>query len=511
MYGLQCHLRLWFESFNRDLKVAPDRVTQATMDSGTEVGVLAQKRYRGGRLIDHDHNHFRAAQKETKELLTDSSISTLFEPAFQFKRVQCRVDVLQRIPGGGWRLIEVKSSAEVKDEYVDDAAVQYWILRGCKIDVRDVCILFLNTEYVRGKRLSVKRLFVEQSVWDEVQKRVGSVTGDVDAMKKMLSKPNPPDIPVGDHCTDPYKCPFIDHCWSEVEVPDHSIGEFYRLGKKSSQVLKDRGIEEIRDVPEDIELSDINQVIRNAVRSGRAKGRDGLGLKEKILDLRTPVRHLDFETFFPAIPRFEGTRPYQQIPFMFSMHTESKSGALKHTEYLHEEGTDPRRNVAEKLIKSAGKRGSICMYSHYERTQIKYLAVEYPDLEDELNKVKSRLVDLEPFLRAHYYHPEFRGSYSLKSVLPVLGNSDYSDLEINNGRMASYAYMDALATEDLDYRTGYLRIFGSTVSKIRWQHTKYLRLCVNVLKCNGTVRFSDLPSSRGEHEFEFSRCDPVYP
>lgn len=450
MSGLQCELRLWYEVFNRELMEDPDAVTQYRFDTGTEVGELAQKRYPEGKLVVHDHFHFREAFRETKELVEDSSITALFEPAFQYRRVRCRIDILQRLPAGGWRIVEVKSANGLKNEYLPDIALQYWVLRGCNIDVRDACVLTLNPAYIRGKSLNVNRLFMEHPVWEEVQELASSISVEVAAMKSMLAGSSPPDIAMGDHCTKPYPCPFYDHCSIGLPVIDHPITEFYDFRKK--QDLFDLGIEEIRDVPSDYRLSEVNEAIRKSIVRGKAQGRGRNELIGRISGLRSPVRHLDFETINPAIPQFEGTSPYQVIPFMFSVHTEARNGSLNHIEYLHEESTDPRRNVAERLIESLGKRGSICMYSSFELTQIKSLAKAFPDLEESLLGILKRLVDIRPFVLKHYYHPDFRGSFSLKSVYPVLGRTDYSDLEIAEGSIASIVYLHALNSEDSEER-----------------------------------------------------------
>lgn len=452
MSGLQCELRLWYEVFDRDLMEEPDPATQSRFDTGTEVGELAQKLYRGGRSIGHDHFHFREANRDTKELIDDLSIPALFEPAFQYKRVRCRIDVLQRLPEGGWRIIEVKSSTSLKDEYLDDIALQYWVLRGCNIDVRDACVLTLDKEYVRGRTLNVKKLFREHLVWEEVQEIVSTIGSEVDAMKHMLAETNPPDIAVGKHCKSPYLCPFLEHCSSKLPELDHPISEFSYLPERKREELVELGIEEIRDVPEDFTLSEINTAIRKSVLKGKAQGRKRRELIDQIIDLRTPVRHLDFETIMPAIPLFEGTSPYQVLPFMFSVHTESRGGSLRHSDYLHEESTDPRRSVAEQLIAQLGKNGSILMFHTYERTRIQKLAKELPDLEESLLGISERLVDIRPLVRDHYYHPDFRGSFSLKSIYPTLGKSDYSDLEIAAGDIASIEYLHALSSDDSEER-----------------------------------------------------------
>lgn len=430
----------------------PDAVAQYRFATGTEVGELAQKRYPGGRLIGHDYLHFREAHRETKELLSDHSVPALFEPAFLYRQVRCRVDILLRLPKGGWRIIEVKSATKLKDEYLDDIALQYWVLKGANIDVRDACVLTLNPEYVRGKRLNVNKLFVEHPVWKVIQELASLIGSEVDSMKSILAGDSAPDIAMGAHCTEPYRCPFYEHCSSDLPKLDHPVTEFYRFYRLDAEELAERGIEEIRDVPADYQLSEINKVIRKSVLSGKAQRRKRKELIDRISSLRKPVRHLDFETLNPGIPIFEGTRPYQQVPFMFSMHTETRNGSLMHDDYLHEEIKDPRIHVAERLIESAGERGSICMYSSFERIQIQNLANEFPDLEGDLQRILGRLVDIAPFVRDHYYHPEFRGSFSLKSVYPVLGKSDYTDLEIAEGSIASIVYMHALNSEDLEER-----------------------------------------------------------
>ena len=452
MSGLQCELRLWYEVFNRDLMDDPDAVAQYRFATGTEVGELAQKRYPGGSLVGHDYLHFREAHKETKELLNDLSVPALFEPAFLYRQVRCRVDILQRLPKGGWRIVEVKSATKLKDEYINDIALQYWVLKGANIDVRDACVLTLNPEYVRGKRLNVNKLFREHPVWEVVQELASMIGSEVFSMKRILAEDTAPDIAMGAHCTEPYKCPFYQHCSSDLPELDHPVTEFYRFYRSDAEELAERGIEEIRDVPADYQLSEINKVIRKSVLTGKAQRRRRKELIDRISGLKKPVRHLDFETLNPGIPIFEGTRPYQQVPFMFSMHTESRNGSLRHDDYLYEEHTDPRRHIAERLIDSAGERGSICTYSSFEQIRIQDLANEFPDLESDLLRILNRLVDIAPFIREHYYHPEFRGSFSLKSVYPVLGRSDYSDLEIAEGSIASIVYLHALNSEDSEER-----------------------------------------------------------
>ena len=178
------------------------------------------------------------------------------------------------------------------------------------------------------------------------------------------------------------------------------------------------GITEVRHVPDDFPLNYLQSIIRQAVSDRRDIAHGDLA--SSLAGITSPVRYLDFETFQPAIPRFAGTRPYDQIPFLFSVHTETYGGPPEHMEYMHEDDSDPRPALIERLLESLEDEGSICVYSSFERTQIKALAAAFPEYAGALDVVATRLVDLHQVVRGSYYHPGFHGSFSLKSVVPVV-------------------------------------------------------------------------------------------
>ncbi len=167
----------------------------------------------------------------------------------------------------------------------------------------------------------------------------------------------------------------------------------------------------------------------------------GADLQRSISGLEYPLTFLDFETFNPALPYYSGTRPYQVIPFQWSMHIQHPDGSLEHREFLHEGTDDPRLAFINSLIAAAGTSGSIVTYSGYEETRLKQLASDFPEYANGLQSLVLRMFDLLKAIRSHYYHPGFHGSFSLKSVLPVLvPELGYEDLEICDGSMASVAY-----------------------------------------------------------------------
>ena len=448
MSGRQCHLRLWYDVHERHLMPPISEAQQAIFDTGHEVGDLARERYSGGHLVAHDYRHIPQALAETRHLIEEDATPAIFEPAFQHDGVLARVDVLQRTPDGGWRIVEVKSTTRCKPEHIPDVAVQLWVLRGAGMDVRDAGVLTLNREYIYdGILLDLDSLFKFQPVFDEADALLESVGADVAEMQAMLTADSAPDIAPSQHCLKPYVCPYYEHCTRNIPQPEHGIGELSGIRANRREELEAMGVTEVRDVPDDFPLNRLQAIIRQAVSDGRDIVHQDLA--SSLTRITPPVHYLDFETFQPAIPRFAGTRAYDQIPFLFSVHTEVGSTRLGHVDHIHESEDDPRPVLIERLLESLGDEGSICVYSSFERTQLKGLGVAFPQCAQALDSIVTRLVDLHQIIKSSYYHPGFHGSFSIKSVLPVVvSGMNYDDLEVADGRLASVWYDYAMSSAD---------------------------------------------------------------
>ena len=450
--GAQCHLRLWYDCYERHLAAPPDEALRAVFETGHEVGELACARIPGGHLVAHDHRHIPEALEEPCRIIEAGNAPALFEAAFRHRGVLVRADMIERLPDGGWRLTEVKSTTRLKDTFVLDAAVQLWVLRGAGLDVREACVLTLDRDYVYdGCRLDLDALFRLHPVTGRAEALLAAVEDEVDGMQAMLAAPAAPDIAPGDHCFDPYACPYHAHCTRNEVPPDHGIDELPRLTQDVRAALDTDGIREIRDIPEDFSLAPLQRIVRRAVIEGRpVLHGDIAGVLAR---RRRPVRYLDFETFSPAVPRFAGTRPYDAIPFLFSVHTERRGAAPDHADYLHEGNDDPRPALADRLIGALGRSGSICTYSSYEGRILRDLAAALPERAAAFRAIRARLFDLLPPVRESYYHPAFRGSFSIKTVLPALvPGMDYADLSIADGQTAAARYIRALAAGDPEER-----------------------------------------------------------
>jgi hypothetical protein len=437
--GLQCHLRLWYQCYDRDLASEIPPSQQAVFDAGHEVGKLATRLYPGGVLIEEDHLHHDEAVQSTLKAMQAPAVKNIYEAAFFFDGVRIRVDILERTDTNSWSLVEVKSSTSVKDVHYPDVAVQYYVLEGCGLKISRAGVLHINNRYVYdGHQLDLRALFVFKDLTDQVKALQPEIPSSLVAQKVMLANSAAPKIKPSRHCRKPYDCEFWDHCTRDM--PEFWV--FYMNGIPQMRLdeLARLGIEKISDIPETFPLSEIQNRIRIAV-SHRQNFISDI-LKSELNKMQHPIHFLDFEAVAPAIPRFAGTRPYQAIPFQWSDHILDKDGKLTHREYLCGEGKDPREEFTQTLLKAVGTDGSIVIYTRYETVVLNSLIEDFPRYAGELQAVIGRFIDLHALIRDNYYHPKFYGSFSLKNVLPaLLPEMTYAKLSIQDGIQAACEYL----------------------------------------------------------------------
>ena len=350
-----------------------------------------------------------------------------------------RVDILERLPRNKWRLIEVKSSTSVKDYYIYDVAIQRLILEGLGMKVVPY-LMHLNREYVYdGKQYDLKELFLIHDLTDQTKAIDQEVKDLIREERKVLARAKPPDIEPGRQCTSPFTCEFYDHCNKPLPV-DH-IENLPGLSATKMAKLAALGIESIGDIPKDFPFTDRQKRAWECARTG--KPWFGKGLKEALADLRYPLHFMDFETLGLALPRYAGMRPYDAIPFQWSVHVQRKPDAdLEHFEFLPEEDADPRLAFVTALCPVVGKKGSIIAYNaDFESGCLESLAQWFPKYRDEITNIQERLWDLLLVMHTHVYHSAFCGSFSLKSVLPALvPEMSYAGMEVAEGSDAGLAW-----------------------------------------------------------------------
>ena len=423
MAGLQCLKRLYLETYARDLADPRDPAAQAILDSGTDVGELARQRFPGGVLIGEEYDRHAQAVSSTAKAMLDDSTQALFEAAFAFDKIRTRVDVLRRNDDGSCDLVEVKSSGSAKAEHIPDAAIQVYVLEGAGVAISRAFIMHIDTSYVYvGGDYDLDSLFRLEDVTDQVRPFVESMPTHLLPMWEVLAQDAAPVVEIGRHCTNPYRCSFYGLC--HADLPVHYVGQLPYARADMIQRLRSDGILDIRDIPPDLTgLSQTQQRVRKAVVDGLPYV--GGGLASAIDGLAYPLQFLDFETFNPALPVYPMTRPYQVIPFQWSLHAQDASGELSHREFLHDGSDDPREAFAASLLEAVEPEGDILVYSAFEKTRTKELAEALPHHAEALTALAERYVDLLSIVRANYYHPEFHGSFSLKAVLPALVPGPY--------------------------------------------------------------------------------------
>lgn len=445
MYGCQCTKRLHLHKYRPELKNPVNERVQFVKDSGNAVGLLAQQLFPGGAdASPADTYSYQESVIKTQELIAQGAC-VIYEAVFQYQGVLCALDMLVK-EGNEWHAYEVKGTARVKEQHVQDAAFQYYVITHCGIPLEDISIVHLNNQYIRKGELDVQQLFKKQSILKEVVAEQSSVQRKIELLRHVLAQPQP-ETDIGPHCFSPYECDFTNHCFSHMPKVD----SIFDLVRGPAWELYQQGYRHLDDIPPDYELNASASHQLAHYRSGEAFC-DKQAIQDFLADIHYPVYFLDFETVWPGVPEFDGTRPFQQIPFQFSLHVQRSAGdPTEHYEFLGDGKADPRETLATEMIRLLGSSGSIlCYNASFEKTRIKELAKLYPQYQTLLHALTSRVEDLmTPFQKRLYYHPEFKGRYSIKNVLPVLcPDLRYDTLAIQEGDTASKVYAQLKFQDD---------------------------------------------------------------
>jgi hypothetical protein len=437
--GLNCPKSLFLSKYHPELKDEISDSQLVVFARGTEIGVLARSLFPGG--VDAGRGESETLTdtlRKTREAI-ESGATIIYEAAFQFDGIYVAVDVLVK-QRTSWVVYEVKSSASVKDENIEDVSIQYYVLRGSGLRIADTILVHLNTSYVRRGKLRLKSLFSRESLLREVRKRQKTIPADVIRLKSVLSASKPPSVDIGPFCSSPHQCDFMGHCWDTVPVP--SVFDISSIGKKAFD-LYHSGVHRIEETPDDFPLSRVQRIQVEAHKK-RAMYVDKERLAEFLHGLRYPLYFIDFESIGFGIPIYDESRSYQQIVFQFSLHIQELPGSEpRHIEFLAEPGEDPRPAFIKAFLEHTKGRGSLVVYSQFEKTCLNHLARDFPRCSRQIKNRAKRIVDLmTPFQGKAVYHPAMTGSYSIKDVLPTLvADLNYDALKIRDGMAAGRAFL----------------------------------------------------------------------
>ena len=398
MYGCQCPKRLWLHKFMPQVRDEQEEATTTIFQMGADVGQLAQQLFPGG--IDAKPPStfkYQEAVFNTAKYI-EQGHTIIYEAAFQFEGILCAVDILVK-QNNEWHAYEVKASTKVKDVFLQDSALQHYVIANSGLVLKDFCLILLNTSYVRNGDLDIECLFSKPSIKHLIVDLQPGIKIKVAELKEVLKLQQVPDIEVGAHCENPYTCNFLGYCHENIVYEEPDFGQ--------AQINKP-------------------------------------ALKAFIDTLTYPLYFLDFETYVTAVPLYDGHWSYRQIVFQYSLHIQEKAGGvIMHCEYLAEHVSTPMEVLLAQLIAELGNEGSVIVYNQaFENTRLKELKNEHPAYSRQIEAIQARIIDLMvPFRRKEYYTPEMLGRYSIKTVLPALvPQLSYESLEIGNGTDASSAF-----------------------------------------------------------------------
>ena len=449
--GQQCNKSFWLNINNIEPTNPPDEGTLDRLSAGNEVGDISKELFSGGREVPYIPGEQGKMTEITKEYI-EKGVTSIYEASFIYDDIFIRVDLMNKTDKG-WDIYEVKSSTRIRSYHEYDVSVQWYVLKSLNlIDLNDAFIVTLNNQFSKSDNINPIKFFNIDSVKQIAEDNQIEVKEKIHELKSIAANADEPMIEIGPHCKKPHSCVYFDRCWPEDIDKIDSIFRLYRMNLKKKLSLFNQGIDSFSKIQDEDSLSPIQKIQLKAYKENST-----IINKEKIMDfidkVQYPISYFDFETFTDAVPIYDMQRPHMQMPFQYSLHLQNNKDEKlnikdNHFEFIAKHDEDPRRSIAESIIKNFPKKGTIMAYNQsFEKSCIKSLAEFCPDLAEDLYALNERFVDLiEPFRNGGYYDSKFRGSFSIKKVLPAVcfnnKELDYKELEISNGGMASSAFKE---------------------------------------------------------------------
>ena len=455
--GVQCKKSLWLKTHKSEVLSPSDENTLARFSTGDKVGALACELFPNGVKIEFEGSTFAEKCQQTQDLLAQNQ-AVIYEATFSYDDILVMVDILQNT-SDGLIINEVKSSTKIKEIYLHDSALQYYVLSHL-YPIKQVNLIHINSAYVREDTLEIQKLFVMNDITNEVLALQSEVKKNLKDFEQTLEEEKEPNIDIGMQCFDPYECDCHDYCWNKQMnlSSQESIFDIARLRKDKKFALYHQKILFLNDL-RDFSIFDANQQIQIQASLNKTIHINKENIKAFLDTLCYPVYHLDFETFMQAVPEYRGMKPYMQIPFQYSLHIDDKN-KLDHIGFLSPCGIDPRYALAKHLINDIPKDSCVLAYNaSFEKSVLRDLAALYPEFSEHLLNIEQNIKDLMiPFKNKDYYHYKMQGSYSIKQVLPALipeMEQAYKNLNlIHNGSEAMQSF-EAMQTMDKESQESY--------------------------------------------------------
>lgn len=438
---------LWYKKHDKAKLPEVDANTQAMFDAGADFEAYAQQRFPEGEMLGFDnYQQYKSLPDRTRATL-ERGTETVFQARFEGEDLTCICDVVTRVDERTLDVYEVKSSTQVKDEHISDLGFQLLVLEKAGWSVRNLSVIHVNKYYIRKGDIDPYGLTRVEEVTPRVAAVRDSTQESIDQARSVVSRSEPPDI------SPRHASPLGFRDWLDIfkqlkgDLPETSIYNLFSPGSERIARLEDLGITDMADIPEDFDLTPKQRWQVTALKRGEPY-RDDRKIAEFLSGLEYPLYFLDYETLSDLVPPFEGMRPYEQLPFQYSLHVlHAPEGEPEHYEYLHTDATNPAPSVVERLRQDIGETGSVLVWSEqFEKSCNQLMGRLYPEGASFLENINDRVRDLMiPFAHGWFVDARFRGSASIKHVLSVLvPDLSYEELDIQEGGSAQRLWMDAV-------------------------------------------------------------------
>lgn len=438
---------LWLKKHDKAKLPEIDLATQALFDNGHLFESYAEELFpQGVRLGSTNYSEYASLPKRTMQAL-DNGAKTILQGRFEIENITCIVDVLDRVEGNFFDLYEIKSSTSVKIDHEYDLAFQVVVLEQAGLMIRNVGVIHVNNKYTRNGDIDSKAITKITDVTTAVRLLIDETKLNIQHALKTIQSDAPPGMsprfvrfgPI-DEWLAIYRSLYTD-------LDPHSIYHLATIKPQLIGELEDLGITHIKDIPDHIKLSEKQRRQVHVTKTNQQ-----LIMREKIREfmqnLQYPLYFLDYETFSGVIPPFDGIRPYQQVPFQYSVHIlESPEAELTHKEFLHTENSHPGLPLLKSLRENIGEKGSVLVwYEKFEKGRNKELGEMFPEYREFMQSINNRVIDLMvPFSEGWFVDKDFYGSASIKKVLPVLVSElSYKELNIQEGASAQRIWMETV-------------------------------------------------------------------
>lgn len=446
--SIQCSKSLYLYKNNYQLRDKPSTTQQQRFDRGHRVGKLAHQLFPNGKDCSPPNPFSYDESIAATKLLVLQNFPSIYEAAFRFNGIMAALDILE-FRNGKWYAHEVKSSFRITNTYLLDAAIQYYIITKSGLPLEDFSIVTINNDYVFNGEFDVKSYFNNTSVLAEIKERLPFVEQTIEQAIATLSSQTMPEVGIGAHCTKPYPCDFQGYCWAAI--PKDSVWYLPGISMNEKSNFIEKGITKIDDISNLEELNQRQKVIIKSFQTQQPH-LDFDKLKTFVEAIHFPLYYFDIEAFQPAVPLFKNTKPYDRIPFLYSLHyKENETATLQHTSYISPVGNDDRINFITHFLKATEKPGQILVFNTLMEKGILFrMMTDFPQYKTQILERINRIIDVEiPFKELYYYHPTQNGSFSLKAIgNALLTRDEFSKSNVKDGEEAMAVYNELFYWEN---------------------------------------------------------------